>query len=1331
MSDSIKYCHRCERDVQIKKDVSSNAAICSVCGTIIAHSANHLPQGTILNGFEINGELGRGGMGIVYLANQLNLDRQVALKVLSDDLARDDEFVERFFKEARAAASLNHPNIVQVFDAGSTLEGIYYFAMELISGETIEQRIERTGPFPPKDALKIAVKISDALDYAWKSQKLTHGDIKPENIILNEMGEAKLADLGLAKFTHEEVSTDGIMVTPLYAPPEIIRADNRKISFKSDMYSFGATLYQMLAGVPPFPDGPPEEVFLKHLNETPPSLSMHNERLSAPLVRIVDNLLAKDPDGRAESWESLCKSLKRIKEPEGVGKVFHKRTHLHDTRDDTHPGKREHLDGCLSGEDPELSSATVSFIIKALSAAALVLLVVIAVVVSTQNRSHSKKTPEAITVSAADTPVRKGAYIHEKWASLRRSMNAMNDKDAYAALKELTDKYGNQLPPEALEQCQKLKAKLQTPPRKLAEITLFNASADNTEQLVKRVMGSLTKTASQQLRDCKESVNALLNRSLKTPYLKLSDKRKFFFRSSVARINKELVNRKSRALLAKREIQRKKRLEELARRKMIAEKRRERRAEKLAVAASTDAYYKILAVYERKSNLSLLEKSLAKWKEKFKTVDEACSQRVDLLLKTIIPNSRLHLGILKRRENDLKGRRLPNGVCSAKFSRYTVKEFDESGIKLILKKRKVFLGHTLKWSKISPQKMVALLKKTVLDSKMAPPSQREERIVLSYAVLESPDAAGYLLTSLRTLKLDEVRRWKSVIRDMNEASAENALIFLYARMREDMKSGRQTEASEKFIKLTTAGKDSLFAKRYADELKSLKPLFASINPKIVAADWINTLLGMRLDDDNMAMMFNYIMCVYARYGNDLSSLDRQIVDEFSSRRDEVVLKMVEKSGVTEMKANRVPFYYWVREHQGGAWAFFNLMKDRPIIKDIPKLVASMKLAASLDNGDWKTAGDILAKDEGMTAEELAGLRRLRSWAPSFLFAKGIVATQLGDIEKMENSRDTLVSLVSDAAKLKNSPMVPLSTALAMELALALRDNKTVIRTGARYVFNKNKGKRWWRLESRIPLLEVLARATSNQTPSKAIGKFQARYKGIPKLSGDLLWLNSAAELIANHALNPKRIRALAAKRCYFYDTMARIMASALAKYHVETGGTLNQERILMAAIERSVSSSIVSSGLWRRTLLLRLAGGKTPQDLKKEAVRSLADLRISSTPAYPLLMELKIGAEVAEGKLSPVSAKHILTDFLNASSVAASDEVKNLSVMTDEDPAATVQRLFAARRPLAAVRAALLAIATREKPALRSAVASAMRENASALQWEELYLLQILERWRH
>jgi|GEM_PF-6583365 len=303
-----RYCEHCRKYVEARRAPFSNLLMCPVCNG--EFGADYLTSGTIVSGFRIDTEIGRGSFGIVYKALQLNLERMVALKILSDELARDNDFVDNFFREARLAASLSHPNIVQAYDAGATPEGIYYFAMELIEGETLEARINRSGRIPQETAIEIALKIAKALDYAWERQKLTHGDIKPENIIINSSGEPKLADLGLAKIGNED-REGHLMVTPLYAPPEVISGVASYDPGRADIYSFGGTFYHMLSGTPPFNEDDPEKVMQMHLNDIPVSLA-ERVNIHPDLSFITDRMLAKNPDERPHDWQEIIHFLEAV-----------------------------------------------------------------------------------------------------------------------------------------------------------------------------------------------------------------------------------------------------------------------------------------------------------------------------------------------------------------------------------------------------------------------------------------------------------------------------------------------------------------------------------------------------------------------------------------------------------------------------------------------------------------------------------------------------------------------------------------------------------------------------------------------------------------------------------------------------------------------------------------------------------------------------------------------------------------------------------------------------------------------------------------------------------
>lgn len=272
-----------------------------------------LSPGTQIAGYRIEAELGQGAMAVVYRAVQLNLDRRVALKVLSDELAANQEFVGRFFNEARAAAALAHAHIIQAYDAGVTEDNIYYFAMEYVEGETLQQRIRRQGYVRPGPGIDLAIDIADALNYGWQRQRLTHGDIKPENIMINQAEESKLADFGLAKVAGHDFDGSDIMLTPLYAAPEVIRGQHPKGDCRADIYSFGATLYHLFGGTPPFPGERAQEVMQRHLTEPLEPLRQRNAAVPRRISDLVGSLLAKDPAQRPGDWETVLASLHSIR----------------------------------------------------------------------------------------------------------------------------------------------------------------------------------------------------------------------------------------------------------------------------------------------------------------------------------------------------------------------------------------------------------------------------------------------------------------------------------------------------------------------------------------------------------------------------------------------------------------------------------------------------------------------------------------------------------------------------------------------------------------------------------------------------------------------------------------------------------------------------------------------------------------------------------------------------------------------------------------------------------------------------------------------------------
>jgi serine/threonine protein kinase len=299
------YCLACEKLIEVDSDDPKALSECPVCKGELEDGG--LAPGTEINGYEIVEELGRGSYGIVYCAKQLNLERDVALKILSRNHEEED-FVINFFREARAAAGLSHPNVVQAYDAGITDDGTCYFAMEMVDGETVDDKLENEGALRADEAYNIALKIASAMEYAWDRRKLTHGDIKPENIIISRRGEPKLADLGLAKSAFDD-DFGHIAATPLYAPPEVIKRNVDSVNVQTDIYSFGGTVYHMFAGVPPFNEDDSEKVMKMHLHDKHEPLYKRVPVITRSLSDFVDCMLAKDPAERPESWSEIVAFL--------------------------------------------------------------------------------------------------------------------------------------------------------------------------------------------------------------------------------------------------------------------------------------------------------------------------------------------------------------------------------------------------------------------------------------------------------------------------------------------------------------------------------------------------------------------------------------------------------------------------------------------------------------------------------------------------------------------------------------------------------------------------------------------------------------------------------------------------------------------------------------------------------------------------------------------------------------------------------------------------------------------------------------------------------------
>ncbi|MHC5037811.1 MAG: serine/threonine protein kinase [Planctomycetota bacterium] len=265
-----------------------------------------------ISGYDILEKIGEGGLGIVFKARQVSMGRLVALKVLHPQWVEDEEFRKRFLLEARIVGKLSHNNLIQVFDVGKE-RGRYFFSMEFVDGETVEDILAREGALPPTRAIDYATQILRAIQYISRLD-LVHRDIKPGNILIDAGGNAKLGDFGFVKSRSElekELGMEGMVLgTPDYIAPEQALGDD--VDFRSDIYSLGASLYHMVTGSPPF-DGSSSTVMEKHIRARIPDPREINPGVPDPLCHIVEKMMAKKPEDRYKDFRDLFEDLDLVK----------------------------------------------------------------------------------------------------------------------------------------------------------------------------------------------------------------------------------------------------------------------------------------------------------------------------------------------------------------------------------------------------------------------------------------------------------------------------------------------------------------------------------------------------------------------------------------------------------------------------------------------------------------------------------------------------------------------------------------------------------------------------------------------------------------------------------------------------------------------------------------------------------------------------------------------------------------------------------------------------------------------------------------------------------
>jgi serine/threonine protein kinase len=308
-------CPQCDRELEVDATEGGARVDCPACSSEVRAPIPRVGPGTTLGHFAIERKIGSGGMGEVFLARQLSMDRLVALKVLPQALTRKPGVVERFRHEVRMSARLEHPHVVTAFEAGEDF-GYHYLAMSFVDGDDLRERLRRDGVIPEKESLTYVRHVADALSYAWNSYRMLHRDVKPSNIMVDHNGKARLMDLGISKSLAEgedaELTVSGTLVgTPHYMSPEQASA-GADVDCRADIYSLGASLYHILTGTTPFSGKTTTEV-LRQIGLAPVKpVRELNPAVSEPCAKLVAKMMAANREQRHPAWESVITDIDRV-----------------------------------------------------------------------------------------------------------------------------------------------------------------------------------------------------------------------------------------------------------------------------------------------------------------------------------------------------------------------------------------------------------------------------------------------------------------------------------------------------------------------------------------------------------------------------------------------------------------------------------------------------------------------------------------------------------------------------------------------------------------------------------------------------------------------------------------------------------------------------------------------------------------------------------------------------------------------------------------------------------------------------------------------------------
>lgn len=1305
-----QYCGHCQKEVEVIADLRTQNKVCAVCGSIFQQH-NQLPPGTIISGYMIESELGRGAMGIVYKAKQINLERHVALKILSDELSSDMDFVDRFFKEARAAASLSHPNVVHAYDAGATPDGIYYLAMELIEGETLDVMIEREKRLPVGVALNIALKIAAALNYAWNKESLSHGDVKPDNIIVNESGEIKLADLGLAKTRKDEIAEDDLFATPLYAPPEVIRGEVGLIGAKSDMYSFGASLYHMICGEPPFPGEDADKVMNAHVSKQPVPLAAKRKGVNTELSHLVDRLLGKRIEDRPDNWEEIIAALERSGQPKEHSRNF---------------------SYFFLGR----SANPWVFWAKLLGVVVVILVLIIGAVLFL---NRSKKEPDKPLAPGADTPVET---METEWTRLQSELKYSSNQKALAMLDEFIERFGATVPEEAKRLRSELAQKVTIVEKTKDQVRIRDDFVEGVNALANSLpeAPALRTLSNQRLLALEKQVKTTLAKEQNQPQLNDSIpaecRRRFDMTlTMIKRISSHRMSKAGR----KKGSGKKHATPKGAGRDVEAKKKPERKPVKtMPVEEAANVYY------------GLLSDVIAN----FNPMNPAASAST---IREFSENGRLgsdfakKLDFLASKLNDcppinrfftdhpvcLEGEPLPIKSVPPEFK---VFEISPESIKMFAKNKYetpdgstkwARIGKIIHWEDLPPSAVKNIMAERLLDAQARDALSKED---LNKAVTLLIVAGGVeneeefqRLTSF----LSEAERWRNMWSDLANCHSELNAYKNWERIQDRLAEKDYVAVSDLLMDMSADQKETRCYRRHQKALAAMTDKYGKLSPATEARA-IYEKCVQSVKEQNPTHALAAAMTLKSRYAKNAhipSDLKKQFVDASSK-----ALKLAKSATrVSTIKDTTIPFYYWEFDRPGEARFYSEIAEKSPLLTGYPSVLKGLSLAAALDCGDWLRARE---RFSNFTKEDASSLKNVKTslvnWVPALFFGYGYAAMRFNDNTARDEVAERLFVLtINPPSQLKDTTLV---STLAMEYMLLARDPRRALELGRTHQFTPDGDPK---LDVRILMLRLSSilqiPAFDDHRLVELIARIKPFFDKAPELANDFRWCEAGAHLLRNMPdLSDEELGNLKNNKCVAPDLCARFLLDVVTSRRLRPDDSVasSSTKAFHDLINAKVSGNLLSGELWGKWMVFKLA--ETPLGEWPELLDELlSDERICALSHYPKLVMLKTAANVALQRMTPAMGAEYLRCRLDSCPVASVDERKS-PLMLNEDPSIPLKTVgdavFNAHHQSAYWLGVLGALGNLDKPKTAMKLIDLIDQNDQRQSLQERYLAQCLRR---